>query len=714
MAVGKDVDPTFLAYMKGEDSVTGPCCCNHTSVARNKIRHYFLVIVNSVAHTLLFVPEKIYAYVQRVSESYHDIYEDSMVERPYTEPAFIVYLKGEERAPFLRNPHVTFSTPDSRDLKNFAMNSDIESRKQRQGLNGKVTGGLSLARLVYKLYCGIRSALSALYFRCHRLRFHVQVNGEKHFESSQEIKHPYFNERKAQNVDKDANVYHSRQTVKLQQETVAATLGPVPSSPAFAVGCDQGHLFKCSGALRKAWNYPVNFRVPSNTRPKLWSSSLHFGAGGKQWNASPAVAKLKETQAKLFSEGKANGDVKQPSTLCCKANSADSASVFNSKTEKKVKERETPFLFSVASQDSPALTLPVGEKGKGKVMPSLIRTSHVPVFPCVKPQDKEKVTGVDRSNQLRSANVGADSQPVPTQNHGTSSVEEPSVKQGKNKEECSERKPRRNPLSAGAPLRKAKTVRFCTDSEAVANHNYVTSSLEEQAKKEPKVSGIKRAKIKHGCLKNTSKKTDSSLGDLNSSQFCSADVSTDSRDISTHNHVTSKAEEQIEVKPEGSRVKRTINKESANVSGDSQVSELQTTEEQIVEEPLVTRTKRARNEEERKQPGFCDAQTCVNSTEHPSNMTLGRSTTHAKRKAKSSSDDISTTQQTEFVSRQIHHVEKTAEHPELMEVVDSPPERAFTELPTEMEIGGEENAKIFLLGSRVKLSSHSVQALWKS
>ena len=64
----------------------------------------------------------------------------------------------------------------------------------------------------------------------------------------------------------------------------------------------------------------------------------------------------------------------------------------------------------------------------------------------------------------------------------------------------------------------------------------------------------------------------------------------------------------------------------------------------------------------------------------------------------------------------MHHVDvqKTPEQPELMEVVDSPPERAFTELPTEMEIGGEENAKIFLLGSRVKLSSHSVQTLWKS
>ena len=496
----------------------------------------------------------------------------------------------------------------------------------------------------------------------------------------------YDSAQKAQNVDKAANVYHYRQAVKLQ-ETVAANLGTVPSSPAFAVGSDHVHLLKCSSALRKAWNYPLNLRVPPNTSPMLWSFSLHFGAGGKQWNASPAVTKQKNAPVKLFSEGKANGRVKQQSTIRSKANSADSASVFNRKTEKKVKARETPFLFSVANQDSPAPTLPVREKGKGKVMPSLIRTSHLPVLPFAKPYDEEKITGVVRSNQLRSVNVCADSEPVPTQNHGTSSVEEPRVKK-----ESSEGKPRRNPWSADTPLRQAKIVRFCTDSDAVANDNYVTPSLEEQAKTEPKVSGIKRAKHKHGCLKDTSKKN-SSLGDAYSSQFCSADVSTDSHDILAHNYVTSSAEEQIEVKPEGSRVKRTMNKESADVCGDSQVNEFQTTEE-----PLVTRTKRARNEEECKQPGYCNAQTCVNSIEHPSNITLGRSTRHAKREGESSSDDISITQQTEFVSRQIHHVDvqKNAEQPELMEAVDSPPE--VTELPKAMEIGGEENAKIFLFG----------------
>ena len=108
-----------------------------------------------------------------------------------------------------------------------------------------------------------------------------------------------------------------------------------------------------------------------------------------------------------------------------------------------------------------------------------------------------------------------------------------------------------------------------------------------------------------------------------------------------------------------------MNKESANVCGGSQVSEFQTTGEQILEEALVTRRKRARNDEECKQPGSYDAQTCLNSTEHPSEMTLGRSTRHSKRKAESSSYDILITQQTEFVSRQIHNVDvqKTAEQP---------------------------------------------------
>ena len=94
-------------------------------------------------------------------------------------------------------------------------------------------------------------------------------------------------------------------------------------------------------------------------------------------------------------------------------------------------------------------------------MPGLIPTSHVPVLPRVTPQDQEKATGVVRSNQVRSANVCADSEPVPTHNRDTSSVETPievkhtgsRVKQAQNNKECSEGKPRQNLLSADAPLR---------------------------------------------------------------------------------------------------------------------------------------------------------------------------------------------------------------------------------------------------------------------
>ena len=129
-------------------------------------------------------------------------------------------------------------------------------------------------------------------------------------------------------------------------------------------------------------------------------------------------------------------------------------------------------------------------------MPGLIPTCHAPVLPHVKPQDQENATGGVCSNQVRSANVCADSEPVPTQNRDTSSVEEPievkQVKQAQNKKECSEGKPRQNPLSADAPFLQSRTVRFCTDSEADANHNHVTSTLEEQADAEPnKASGGK-------------------------------------------------------------------------------------------------------------------------------------------------------------------------------------------------------------------------------
>ena len=97
------------------------CCCKHTSASQELERRsgfyfHFLHIVKALVDVLLFVPQKIYTYGQRELELFNDIHQDSMEVLPYTEPAFIAYLKGEEAAPFIENPHIRFSTSGSKDL----------------------------------------------------------------------------------------------------------------------------------------------------------------------------------------------------------------------------------------------------------------------------------------------------------------------------------------------------------------------------------------------------------------------------------------------------------------------------------------------------------------------------------------------------------------------------------------------------------------------
>ena len=97
------------------------CCCKHTSASQGLERRsgfyfHFLRIVKALVDVLLFVPQKIYTYGQRELELFNDIHQDSMEVLPYTEPAFIAYLKGEEAAPFIENPHKRFSTSGSKDL----------------------------------------------------------------------------------------------------------------------------------------------------------------------------------------------------------------------------------------------------------------------------------------------------------------------------------------------------------------------------------------------------------------------------------------------------------------------------------------------------------------------------------------------------------------------------------------------------------------------
>lgn len=79
---------------------------------------------------LVFVPQKMYAYVQRELELFNDIYQDSMEVLPYTEPAFIAYLKGEEAAPFIENPHIRFSTSGSKDLSCSLLSPSSLEREQ--------------------------------------------------------------------------------------------------------------------------------------------------------------------------------------------------------------------------------------------------------------------------------------------------------------------------------------------------------------------------------------------------------------------------------------------------------------------------------------------------------------------------------------------------------------------------------------------------------
>ncbi|KAJ7384954.1 hypothetical protein OS493_018642 [Desmophyllum pertusum] len=85
---------------------------------RSKRKRHFVRIVNAVVNALLFVPQKIYAYVGRKLEELEDSYLDNMADLAYMEPAVI--LKGEEPA-------------DSIDLKNITVNSEtVGSGNQRQ------------------------------------------------------------------------------------------------------------------------------------------------------------------------------------------------------------------------------------------------------------------------------------------------------------------------------------------------------------------------------------------------------------------------------------------------------------------------------------------------------------------------------------------------------------------------------------------------------
>jgi len=68
---------------------------------------------------------EICAIVQRTLAGFSEIHEGSIVDPPYTEPAFVTYLKGQEAASLICNPCVIFPKSGSGQLKNIASSSDI-------------------------------------------------------------------------------------------------------------------------------------------------------------------------------------------------------------------------------------------------------------------------------------------------------------------------------------------------------------------------------------------------------------------------------------------------------------------------------------------------------------------------------------------------------------------------------------------------------------
>ena len=68
-----------------------------------------LLLFVAVVSTFVRVVEKIFAHVQCEWTEFNDIYGHDSADVPYTEPAFIAYLKGEGTAPYISYPHITFN-----------------------------------------------------------------------------------------------------------------------------------------------------------------------------------------------------------------------------------------------------------------------------------------------------------------------------------------------------------------------------------------------------------------------------------------------------------------------------------------------------------------------------------------------------------------------------------------------------------------------------
>ncbi|KAJ7364985.1 hypothetical protein OS493_007621 [Desmophyllum pertusum] len=159
----------------------------------------------------------------------------------------------------------------------------------------------------------------------------------------------------------------------------------------------------------------------------------------------------------------------------------------------------------------------------------------------------------------------------------------------------------------------------------------------------------------------------------------------------THGHVTAPVDPQVRANT-SSGVADSSQVWCANVGSDTHGTS--SAKEQVDTELTSPRIKRAKNEEDCEQLRSWDVPTSIDRTQKP--LPGSKS---MKRKAESGGVDISKPKPTECVASKRHRVDMqtsqavTAEQLELMEVGESPPEIPF---PESMEIGGEENAVIFL------------------
>ena len=74
--------------------------------------------------------QKLYDYAQSELDEFNNIYEDNTADQPYTDPAFIAYIKGEDTpAPCTFSPRVTFVKSASDDTVYVPTSAPLAQRK---------------------------------------------------------------------------------------------------------------------------------------------------------------------------------------------------------------------------------------------------------------------------------------------------------------------------------------------------------------------------------------------------------------------------------------------------------------------------------------------------------------------------------------------------------------------------------------------------------